>query len=142
MIPRMKWTARDNNIGGKKIISEEQVHVKGTPVCLGGHLKPIFFLYCLSFLTSTFHVSENFLKCFYQIQSSDSLCRSDYSGKKFSTVKMNIESQNQRMAWVERAPRLIRFQALCHRQSHQPPDLVLEQVSQGPIQPELEHLEG
>jgi len=55
---------------------------------------------------------------------------------------MNIESQNQRMAWVERAPRLIRVEALCHRQSHQPPDLVPDQAAQGPIQPGLEHLQG
>ena len=36
----------------------------------------------------------------------------------------------------------MKFQPLCHRQGHQPPDLLLDQVDQGPVQPGLEHLQG
>ena len=44
---------------------------------------------------------------------------------------------------LEGTPGITRFQSHCHRQGHQPPDLVdLEQVVQGPIQPGLEHLQG
>ena len=38
--------------------------------------------------------------------------------------------------------RIMNLQALCHRQGHQPPHLILDQVAQGPIQPGLEHLQG
>lgn len=30
---------------------------------------------------------------------------------------------------LEGTPRIIKFQPLCHRQGHQPPDLVLDQVA-------------
>jgi len=36
----------------------------------------------------------------------------------------------------------MKFQPLCQRQGHQPPDLLLDQVDQGPVQPGLEHLQG
>ena len=42
---------------------------------------------------------------------------------------------------LERTPR-IKFQLPCHRKDHQPPDLILDQAAQGPIQPALEHLQG
>ena len=41
---------------------------------------------------------------------------------------------------LEGTSRNIKFQPLCHRQGHQPPDLGLDHVAQGPIQPGLEHL--
>jgi len=37
------------------------------------------------------------------------------------------------MAWVGRDPRDHQVPTPCHRQGHQPPDLVLDQVAQGPI---------
>ena len=43
---------------------------------------------------------------------------------------------------MEGTLRIIKFQPRCHRQGHQPPDLVLDQAAQDPIQPGLEHLEG
>lgn len=51
--------------------------------------KPNFFLHYFASLTSTYHVSENNFEFFYQsetltsfqLQSSDSLWRSDHSGK-------------------------------------------------------------
>jgi len=39
---------------------------------------------------------------------------------------------------LEGTPRMIKLQPPCHRQGHQPPELVLDQVAQGPIQ----HLQG
>ena len=35
---------------------------------------------------------------------------------------------------LEGIPRIIKFQPPCYRQGHQPPDLVLDQAAQGPIQ--------
>ena len=43
---------------------------------------------------------------------------------------------------LEWTPKIIMFQPSCQRQGHQPPDLVLDQVAQGPIQTGLEHLQG
>ena len=48
-----------------------------------------------------------------------------------------IESQNA-LGW-KGPQRSLSFYPPCHRQGHQPPDLVLDQVSQGPIQSGLEH---
>jgi len=41
---------------------------------------------------------------------------------------------------LEGTPEIINLQPPCHRQGHQPPDLVLDQIAQGPKQPGLEHL--
>jgi len=43
---------------------------------------------------------------------------------------------------LEGTQRIIKFQLPCHRQDHQPPDLGLDQVAQGFIQPGLEHFQG
>jgi len=44
---------------------------------------------------------------------------------------------------LEETPKIIKFQPPCHRQSHQPPHLmVLDQVAQGSIQSGPEHLQG
>ena len=63
-----------------------------------------------------------------------------------------LENQNFKMLpinhrvieWrgLEGTPRIIKFQPLCHRQGHQPPDLILDQVAQDSIQSGLEHLQG
>ena len=53
--------------------------------------------------------------------------------------------QNHRITgWLglKGTTRIIKFQSLCHRQGHQPPDLVLDQAALGPIQPGLKHLQG
>jgi len=42
---------------------------------------------------------------------------------------------------LEGTARILKFQPLCHRQGHQSPDLVLDQVAQGPIQSDNEHLQ-
>jgi len=39
---------------------------------------------------------------------------------------------------LEGTSRTIKFQVPCHRQGHQPPDVVLDQVAQGPIQNDVE----
>ena len=54
----------------------------------------------------------------------------------------NTGKKYHRMAWVERSPKAHQVSTPCHRQAHQPADLALEQVAQGPIQPGLEHLQG
>jgi len=38
--------------------------------------------------------------------------------------------------------RIIKLHPPCHMQGQQPPDLILHQAAQGPIQPGLEHLQG
>jgi len=43
---------------------------------------------------------------------------------------------------LEETPRIIKLQPHCHRQGHQPLDLLLDQVAQGPNQPGLEHLQA
>jgi len=43
---------------------------------------------------------------------------------------------------LEGTSRIIKFQPPCHRQDHQPPDMVLDQVAQGPIQPGFKLLQG
>ena len=43
---------------------------------------------------------------------------------------------------LEGTSRIIKFQPPYQRQGYQPPDLVLDQVAQGHIQPDLEHLQG
>ena len=59
-------------------------------------------------------------------------------------VQLPCISENHRMAWVGRdlkdheAPN----PPTPFRQGHQPPDLILVQAAQGPIQPGLEHLQG
>jgi len=60
---------------------------------------------------------------------------------KVSLLGLVIESQNHRMAWLGRDLKDHEAPSLCHRQGHQPPNLVLEQAAQGPIQPGLEHLQ-
>ena len=42
---------------------------------------------------------------------------------------------------LEETPSVIKFQIPCHKQGYQPPDPVLDQVAQGPIQPGLEHFQ-
>jgi len=51
---------------------------------------------------------------------------------------------NHRIEWLglEGTTRIIKFPPPCYRQGHQPPNMVLEQVARGPIQPGLEHLRG
>ena len=46
------------------------------------------------------------------------------------------------MAWVGRDLKGHQFPTLLHMQGHQPPDLILDQAAQGPIQPGLKHLQG
>jgi len=46
------------------------------------------------------------------------------------------------MAWLGRDLTGHQVPTSCHRQGHQPPDLVLHQAAQGPIHPGLEHLQG
>ena len=46
------------------------------------------------------------------------------------------------MAWVGRDPKDHQVPTPCHRQGHQPPDLVLDQAAQGLIQPGFKHLQG
>ena len=43
---------------------------------------------------------------------------------------------------LEGTSRIMNHQPPLHRQSHQPPHLILDQAAQGPIQPGLEHLQG
>jgi len=43
---------------------------------------------------------------------------------------------------LEGTSRVIKLQQPHHRQSHQPPHLILDQAAQGPIQPGLEHFQG
>jgi len=43
---------------------------------------------------------------------------------------------------LERTLRISKFQLPCHRQGHHPLGVVLDQITQGPIQPGLEHLQG
>ena len=43
---------------------------------------------------------------------------------------------------LEGTPKIIRVQSPCLRQGRQPPDLILDQAAQGPIQPGCEHLQG
>ena len=47
---------------------------------------------------------------------------------------------SHRMAWVGRDPKVHRGPTPSHRQGHQPPDLALDQVAQGLIQPGLFHV--
>ena len=56
-----------------------------------------------------------------------------------SAVKIFTESQNG-LAWVGRD--LKDHEPPHHRQGHQPPHLIPDQAAQGPIQPNLEHLQG
>jgi len=54
-------------------------------------------------------------------------------------------TQNYRIVeWfgLEGTLKIIKFQTPCHRQSHQPPYMVLDQVAQCLIQLGLEHLQG
>ena len=46
------------------------------------------------------------------------------------------------MARFGMTSRIIKFQPPCHRQGYQLLDQVLDQISQGPIQPGLKHLQG
>jgi len=50
-------------------------------------------------------------------------------------------SWNHRIALVGRDLKDHQASTPCHRQSHQPPHLILGQAAQGPIQPGLEHLQ-
>ena len=43
---------------------------------------------------------------------------------------------------LEGTLRIIKFQPTCPKQDHQSPDLVLDQVTQRPFQPVLEHFQG
>jgi len=43
---------------------------------------------------------------------------------------------------LEGTSRIMKLRPLHHRQSHQPPNLILAQAAQGPIQPGLECLQG
>ena len=43
---------------------------------------------------------------------------------------------------LEGTPRSMKFQPPCHRQGHQSPDLVVDQVAKGPIHPGLKHLQA
>jgi len=56
--------------------------------------------------------------------------------------KLNNDDPFRIIEWLERTSRIIKLQPPCHRQGHQPPDLVLDSIAQGPIQPCLRHLQG
>ena len=67
-----------------------------------------------------------------------------HQGRWFHQLPGQPESQNHRIIeWfrLEGTPR-VKFQFPSHRQGHQPPELVLDQVAQGLVQPHLEHLQG
>jgi len=57
--------------------------------------------------------------------------------------KLKLESDHRiiERLGLEGTPR-IKFQPPCHRQDHQHPDLVPDQVAQGSIQTGLQHLQG
>ena len=59
-----------------------------------------------------------------------------------SGVKRLVHHRITEWLGLEGIPKIIEFQHPRHRQGHQPPDLVLDQAAQCPIQPGIEHLQG
>jgi len=59
-------------------------------------------------------------------------------------VAADITESHSSTEWpgLEGTSRIMNLQSPYHRQSHQPPHLILDQAAQGPIQPGLEHLQG
>ena len=62
----------------------------------------------------------------------EKLCSGEENGK---------VCKNHRMSCSGRDPKDHEVPTPFHKQAHQPPDLVLDQVAQGPIHPSLEHLQ-
>ena len=63
----------------------------------------------------------------------------------FTLIHILIFFNHQRIIeWLgfEGTSRIMKLQSVCHRHSHQPPYLILDQAAQDPIQPGLEHLQG